>query len=345
MRCHEIMSAPVETTSEAETVTEVARRMRDRHLGFMPVCDAGGRAIGVITDRDIAIRACAGEMSAAPVKAVMTPRVVSCQASDSVQHAEALMREHRTSRVVVVEADGRTVGVISVADLALLEDPEAAATLRRVAVRDAREPADAEGADARLVWLRRRMVERLVDCGITDRAALRALISVPRELFVPPELADRAYDDRELPLGGGRTVPAPFAVAQMAAALHPHAGERLLHVGAGTGYATAIFACLAGVVTAVERDAVLAEAAAQRLRALGVSNVRVVHADTASGTYDAIAVAAPDAVIPTALLAQLAIGGRLVTVAGPELVRVTRTGPDLYRRDVLPATGDRGDTD
>jgi protein-L-isoaspartate(D-aspartate) O-methyltransferase len=97
-----------------------------------------------------------------------------------------------------------------------------------------------------------------------------------------------------------------------------------------------VFACLAGSVTALEADAELAERTAHRVRALGVTNVRVLSGEATDGAFDAIAVATPGAAISAALLEQLAVGGRLVAAVGPILVRLTRTGPDTFRRDIVP---------
>jgi protein-L-isoaspartate(D-aspartate) O-methyltransferase len=342
MRCHEVMTAPVRVTREGEPAAGAARLMRDANIGFLPVCDAAGRAVGVLTDRDIAIRACAEEVFTATVGDIMTPEILSCTADDRVELAEALMCQHRTSRILVVDADGRPAGVISVADLARIDGAAAARTLREVSEREVapREGLrDATGWATHLADLRRRMVEDLMRRGIGDRAVLRALLAVPREVFMPPELVPQAYNDRAVPLGDGRALPSPYAVALMAAALHPGAGDRLLEIDTGCGYATVVYACLAGGVTSVAGEPTLAETIDHRLRGLGVGNVRVVTA-IPEGSFDAIAVNAGGGSLPESLLGQLAVGGRLVVAvedAGgvTRVVRITRTGDSTYRRDIV----------
>jgi protein-L-isoaspartate(D-aspartate) O-methyltransferase len=295
-----------------------------------------------VTDRDIAVRGCAEGANEAPIGAIMTRALVACRPGDDLARAEALMREHQTGRVLVIDGDGRAAGVISVADLALLEEAHAATTLRHVVVRDVHAELDAgmpRWAEHQ-IELRRNMVAGLARRGITDRAVLRALLDVPRELFLPAELAAHAYEDRPLPIGEGRTAPSPYGVALVAQALRPELPEKLLELGCGTGYATAIFACLAGSVIATEPDYALAQETAHRLRALGVANVRVCPGGAIpEERYDAIAISTPDVAIPTGLLEQLALGGRLVAaVGGRGLIRLTRTAESSYRRDVIAAT-------
>jgi protein-L-isoaspartate(D-aspartate) O-methyltransferase len=171
---------------------------------------------------------------------------------------------------------------------------------------------------------RERMVRRqIADRGVEDERVLAAMRAVPREAFVPEGLAEFAYDDAPLPIEADQTISQPYIVALMLelAAIGPD--DRVLEVGAGSGYAAAVMGRLAREVFAVERHASLAHAAARRLDDLDIANVHVTHADGTRGSpdaapFDAILVAAGAAVMPEALKAQLARGGRLVIpVGGP----------------------------
>ncbi len=181
--------------------------------------------------------------------------------------------------------------------------------------------------------------------GIADPAVLAAFEAVPREAFLPSELAEFAYLDRALPIEKGQTISQPYIVALMAEALELKPQDRVLEVGTGSGYAAAILARIAREVYTIERHAELAEAASARLQKLGFDNVHVQHGDGTLGwsehaPYDAIVVAAGGPDIPRPLLEQLAIGGRLVIPVGEEktlqsLIRVRRVGPDDYQREDL----------
>lgn len=195
--------------------------------------------------------------------------------------------------------------------------------------------------------LREAMVERqLIARGIRDPAVLAAMRQVPRERFVPARLARRAYDDSALPLDEGQTISQPYIVALMVEAAGLGPDSQVLEVGAGSGYAAAVIAAVAGQVIAVERLADLAGSARERLAALGCGNVRVICADGSRGwpdaaPYDAILVAATAPKIPEALLGQLVDGGRLIIPVGgglwgESLVRVTRRG-DRFTQDGLGA--------
>jgi protein-L-isoaspartate(D-aspartate) O-methyltransferase len=160
------------------------------------------------------------------------------------------------------------------------------------------------------------------------------MAAVPRREFVDPALAERAEDNEPLPIGEGQTISQPLVVALMAQALELDEDDRVLEVGAGSGYAAAVLGRLAAEVHAVEVRASLARAAAENLRRAGCANVVVHHADGTAGwppaaPYDAISVAAGAPEIPPALLEQLAPGGRLVMPVGrsprrQRLVRVRR---------------------
>jgi protein-L-isoaspartate(D-aspartate) O-methyltransferase len=186
-----------------------------------------------------------------------------------------------------------------------------------------------------LLEAREEMVERqLMRRGIHDPLVLNAFHSVPREEFVPDALREFAYHDTPLPIDEGQTISQPYIVAVTVQALGLRGGERVLEVGAGTGYAAAIMSCIVDLVDTIERHSSLAETARERLERLGYSNVRVHQGDGSlglpeHGPFDAIAVAAAAPEVPRALLEQLRPGGRLVVPVGPDgarqtLVRVTR---------------------
>jgi protein-L-isoaspartate(D-aspartate) O-methyltransferase len=167
------------------------------------------------------------------------------------------------------------------------------------------------------------MVDRLRAQGITDERVLDAMATVPRERFVPSELADVAYDDHPLPIGGGQTISAPGIVARMAAALGLAGGERVLEVGTGHGYAAAVLASCGAHVVTVEYDAGLVAAARRCLPAAGVDDVEVRHGDGALGApdrapFDAVSIAAMSPVVPPTLLAQLRLGGVVVAPIGQD---------------------------
>jgi protein-L-isoaspartate(D-aspartate) O-methyltransferase len=175
--------------------------------------------------------------------------------------------------------------------------------------------------------------------GITDGRVLDAMASVPRHLFVPPEARAQAYGDRALPIDEGQTISQPYIVALMAQALNLSKSDRVLEVGAGSGYAAAVLSQLAGEVYAVERWPRLAEAAEKRLRELGYTNIHIFADDGTAGLpayapFDAIAVSAAAPWVPLPLRQQLGEGGRMVIPVGGRneqfLLRVTRT--DLQTR-------------
>jgi CBS domain-containing protein len=141
MRAEEIMKKDVECLLEQDTIQQASRRMRDYNIGFLPVCDAQGRAIGTLTDRDIAIRVCAEDRlpGATNVSEVMTREVVTCKLGDDLRECEKKMAEHKKSRIMVTDANDKLVGVISLSDIAEKEPGDLAAkTLREVASREAR---------------------------------------------------------------------------------------------------------------------------------------------------------------------------------------------------------------
>lgn len=192
---------------------------------------------------------------------------------------------------------------------------------------------------------RDRMVERQIEArGVREPHLLRALRAVPRELFVPDALQEFAYDDTPLPIAEGQTISQPYIVATMIEAAEVSPGDRVLEVGAGSGYAAAVLSRIAGEVFAVERHKTLADAAKERLARLGYANVTVLAGDGSGGLpdeapFDAILVAARGPKMPETLKRQLKIGGRLVIPIGGEdvqtLCRVTRTGEDSWTSDDL----------
>jgi protein-L-isoaspartate(D-aspartate) O-methyltransferase len=168
---------------------------------------------------------------------------------------------------------------------------------------------------------------------------------VPRELFVPAPLRDRAYDDNALPIGHGQTISQPYVVAAMCELLELRGDERVLDVGTGSGYAAAVLAELAAEVITIERLAVLAEHARAALAEAGYERVTVRVGDGSLGApdrapFEAIAVAAAAPAIPRALAEQLADGGRLVVPRGSRstqrLVVATRAGDAFVERGSMP---------
>ena len=139
MFCQEIMTEDVECLSPNDTAQYAARRMRELNIGFLPVCDASGKAIGTLTDRDIAVRLVAENGDAStPVSTLMTREVISCRPKDDVQIAQSLMAQHHKSRIMVVHDGGRVTGVISLSDIAQFEADAGAKTLRAITKREAR---------------------------------------------------------------------------------------------------------------------------------------------------------------------------------------------------------------
>ena len=194
--------------------------------------------------------------------------------------------------------------------------------------------------------LREDMVQRqIAGRGIADPCVLAAMRDVPRESFVPAASAPLAYDDSPLPIGFGQTSSQPYIVALMIAAARISPGDRVLEVGAGSGYAAAVIGRIAKQVFAIERHAALAGQARQRMEKLGYANVAILNGDGSAGLpgeapFDAILAAASGPFVPPALMDQLVIGGRLVMPIGASqatqsLIRIVRCAEEEHEREVL----------
>ena len=190
---------------------------------------------------------------------------------------------------------------------------------------------------------RERLIQRLMDQGITQFEVLEAIRSVPRHLFVDEALAHRSYEDTALPIGYGQTLSQPYVVARMSElALARGRPKKVLELGSGSGYQTAILASLVDEICAIERIKPLLDRARKRLRALRVRNVRLRHGDGLDGwaseaPFDLILGAAAPERLPTQLLEQLAPGGRLILPVGGErqqLIMVTATA-EGYVEEVI----------
>jgi protein-L-isoaspartate(D-aspartate) O-methyltransferase len=191
---------------------------------------------------------------------------------------------------------------------------------------------------------RERMVTRLREhYGISDKRVLDAMLTVPRHFFVPEALQGRAYGDHALPIAANQTISQPFIVARMSELLELDNRSRVLEIGAGSGYQTAVLAKLAAQVFAIERIGELAREAQARIRQLNIYNATVKCFDgtlgwSAHAPYDAILVAAGGPDMPEPLLAQLQAGGRLVIPIGEtresqRLIRVIKTEKGYEQED------------
>jgi len=188
------------------------------------------------------------------------------------------------------------------------------------------------------------MILRLRRAGITDRRVVTAIESVPRDLFVPAEMRADAYAERALPIDCGQTISAPVIVGHMTAALDVGDDHRVLEIGTGTGYQTAILARLAKRVFTIERFRTLVAAAESRFRTLRLTNITTLIGDGIKGwpeqaPFDRIIVTASDETVPQALLRQVRLGGVLIMPVGPadgvqKLVRFER-GEEGFDERVL----------
>ncbi len=175
---------------------------------------------------------------------------------------------------------------------------------------------------------RRKMIERqIAPRGVRDSRVLEAMARIPREIFVDEALHGRAYSDSALPIGQGQTISQPYIAARMTELLAPSGSDRVLEIGTGTGYQTALLALLAEEVFTVERIAALAERASANLAGLGFRNVHLRIGDGSLGwiekaPFDRILVAAAAPEVPPSLAAQLAPGGRMVLPVGDASTQV-----------------------
>lgn len=188
-----------------------------------------------------------------------------------------------------------------------------------------------------------RLVDQIEARGVRDQVVLAAMRDVPRACFVPEPLRADAYADAALPIGAGQTISQPYIVAFMLEALALRGGEKVLEIGAGSGYAAAVLSKIAGSVFAIERIDSLARRAIDNLTVAGCGNVRIRHGDGTEGwpeeaPFDAILVSAGAPDLPISLMRQLTIGGRLVVPIGSspryqDLVRIVRVGDEEYDRE------------
>jgi len=195
---------------------------------------------------------------------------------------------------------------------------------------------------------RDRLIQRLREQGITNLAVLDRIRNLPRHIFVDEALASRAYEDTSLPIGFSQTISQPYIVARMTEALLEGGPlAKVLEIGTGCGYQTAVLAPLVGRICSVERIGGLQERARVRLKELGIKNVRFRHGDGTEGwkaqaPFDGILVAAAPLQVPEALINQLAIGGRLIVPAGPEgqqqLLRLVRREQGVERKVLGPVS-------
>jgi len=194
---------------------------------------------------------------------------------------------------------------------------------------------------------RHKLVEEVRAQGVTDLAVLRTISDVPRHLFVPEAVRHRAYEDSALPIGNGQTISQPSIQALSIQHLGLKGKERVLEIGTGSGYQTALLAMCAATVFSVERVTSLADQARRTLAELKIANVTVLVGDGTLGwrpyaPYDAIVVAAASPEVPQPLLDQLAPGGRLLLPLGPRRVQVLTVltkGADgtVARKDLVDA--------
>ncbi len=205
--------------------------------------------------------------------------------------------------------------------------------------------------------LRLRMVEaQLRERGIKDERVLSAMSRVPRHEFTLQGYRNQAYEDHPLPIGEGQTISQPYIVALMLEALTLASSDKVLEVGTGSGYVTALLAELVAQVVSLERHAVLADEARELLARLGYANAKVIKGDGGEGfpaaaPYDVIIVSAAAAEVPRALLAQLAEAGRMIIPVGPadsqqlQLIQMRNGQPQTTLREtcrfvpLLPGVG------
>src|SRR5262245_48748091 len=215
------------------------------------------------------------------------------------------------------------------------------------------EALDSAYAHERAVMISRHLRAR----GIEDPLLLAAIGAVPREAFVPKHLQEFSYEDSALPIEAGQTISQPYIVARMLELAEIKPGDKVLEVGAGSGYAAAVMSRMANKVFAIERHEELAKLAGARLRRLGYANAEIIIADGTKGLpveapFHAIIVSAGAPYVSEALKQQLTIGGRLIIPIGPfglqTLIRVRRTGESRFEEEdfgavaFVPLIGEEG---
>jgi len=188
------------------------------------------------------------------------------------------------------------------------------------------------------------LILRFRRAGITDQAVLQAIESVPRDVFVPAESRAVAYAERALPIDCGQTISAPLIVGMMTAALDLDKGDRVLEIGTGTGYQTAVLARLCRRVYTIDRFRTLVSAAESRFRTLRITNITTLVGDGTKGwpeqsPFDRIIVTAAAETVPEPLLSQVRVGGIIVAPVGPQdgvqkLLRIERTDTGYETRDL-----------
>lgn len=191
---------------------------------------------------------------------------------------------------------------------------------------------------------RMRLIQRLRESGITDEQVLQAISDIPRHIFLDEALSHRAYEDTSLPIGYNQTLSQPYIVALMTESLMRHKPTKVLELGTGSGYQTAILARLVDQVFSVERIKPLQDRARDRLRQLGLRNAMLKHADGGmgwpdQGPFDGILVTAAPREVPQELKDQLADGGVIIAPIGEGtqmLVEVVREGDRFETRDIAP---------
>ncbi|MGE5404643.1 MAG: protein-L-isoaspartate(D-aspartate) O-methyltransferase [Candidatus Saccharibacteria bacterium] len=197
-------------------------------------------------------------------------------------------------------------------------------------------------------WAERQemVTAQIVDRGLTAENVIQAMLEVPRHCFVASDLQAFAYNDRPLPIAGGQTISQPFIVAYMIDALEPKEGERMLEIGAGSGYAAAVLSRLVDKVYTMERLEVLADSADKAWQALRYDNILLRVGDGSRGwpeeaPFDGIIVSAGAPVVPESLLQQLALGGRMVIPVGDrysqELLRFRKLEDGMVIKEHLTA--------
>ena len=206
-------------------------------------------------------------------------------------------------------------------------------------------PAGAQGGDGSYAAARAHMVETQIRArGIKNPRVLQAMGEVPRHLFVPPAVRDRAYDDSPVPIGDGQTISQPYIVALMTSLLDLKPQDKVLEIGTGSGYQAAVLSHLATEVYTIEIRPDLAHEAERRLTDLGYANVHVRIGDGYGGwpavaPFDGIVVTAAPPHIPQPLIDQLKVGGRMVVPVGSyfqDLQVITKTAHGLEKKNVIP---------